>query len=61
MSLRRISRSMFLTLTTMAAIVLWTGEAAAQGYPSKPVHIVVPSSPGGASDLVARMLAAPLA
>jgi len=61
MSLRRISRSMFLTLTTMAAIVLGTGEAAAQGYPSKPVHIVVPSSPGGASDLVARMLAAPLA
>lgn len=59
MSLRRISRSMFLTLTT--AVLLATGEAAAQGYPSKPVHIVVPSSPGGASDLVARILAAPLA
>ena len=56
--------SKFLTRTTvaaMAAILLVTGEATAQGYPSKPVHIVVPSSPGGASDLVARMLAVPLA
>ena len=61
MSLRRISWSMFLALATMAAILLGTGEAAAQAYPNKPVHIVVPSSPGGASDLVARILAASLA
>ncbi len=61
MSLRRISGSMFLALATMAAIVFGTGEAAAQGYPSKPVHVVVPSSPGGASDLVARVIATSLA
>jgi len=61
MSLGCISRSVLLTLVTMAATHLWAGEVAAQGYPSKTVRIVVPSSPGGGSDLVARTLAAPLA
>lgn len=34
---------------------------AAQEYPSKPVHIYVPSSAGGASDIAARLLSSKLA
>ncbi len=58
MSHSRVTSPIFLTL---AAILMGPGYAAAQGYPSKTVRVIVPSSPGGASDLVARVLAAPLA
>src|SRR5690348_16220461 len=31
-------------------------SAAAQGYPSRPVHMIIPFSPGGASDFVGRII-----
>ena len=47
------------TLTRLAAIaaLAFAASAAAQDYPQKPVRILVPYPPGGASDVTARVLA----
>jgi len=42
------------------ALAFGTGVSAQGAWPSRPVHIIVPASPGGASDTVARLLAARL-
>ena len=42
-------------LALLALLVF--GAARAQDYPAKPVHIIVPSTPGGGYDVIGRVLA----
>jgi len=46
--------------STLLVAVLWAGSAHAQGYPTKPIRMVVPSVAGGILDTVARTVAGKL-
>jgi tripartite-type tricarboxylate transporter receptor subunit TctC len=46
--------------TIASAMTLISGPAAAQNYPSKPIHILVPYAPGGIADIASRILGAKL-
>ena len=56
-----LRRSRFFNVVAGIALGLsLSGIAAAQAFPNKPVHIIVPFAPGGAFDVLARVLGANL-
>jgi tripartite-type tricarboxylate transporter receptor subunit TctC len=57
MSLLKSSRF----VSTLASMLLTAGAALAQGYPSKPVNLMVPYPAGGPSDAIARIMNTALA
>jgi tripartite-type tricarboxylate transporter receptor subunit TctC len=48
------------TLLTAVAFALGASGVAAQGYPSKPVTMIVPFAAGGPVDVIARIVAVPM-
>jgi len=58
---RRLQRLCSVTLAALALGVAISGRAQSQAYPSRPVRIIVPYAQGGATDTLARLLAADLA
>jgi tripartite-type tricarboxylate transporter receptor subunit TctC len=47
-------------LAVLAGLPVLAGPAAAQTYPSKPIHILVPYAPGGIADIASRIIGAKL-
>lgn len=50
----------FRALAGMALAFAAISHAQADGYPSKPIQMIVPQAPGGTNDIVARLVAADL-
>ena len=47
---------MLRALAVLAVVVMWAADVSAQGWPNRPIRMVVPYTPGGYTDLMARLV-----
>jgi tripartite-type tricarboxylate transporter receptor subunit TctC len=50
-------RTLLASMAALACTTVLAAHAAAQSYPSRPIHMIVPFPPGGPIDTMARMVA----
>ena len=55
-----MNRIRALAAAFVAACLLANGAASAQTYPNRPITLLVPFPPGGATDTIARILQDPM-
>ena len=58
--LRTWNISVFCALLVLGSVVVFSSDALAKTYPTKPIRILVAGTPGASSDIIARLIGAKL-